>query len=79
MHQQMMMEQQMQQQQMMEDQIGAIKIVDGLFLGDEYAAQVHFLSHPYLPGPRIRDQQQSDPYHQLRWEANSEPLGGDWD
>jgi len=38
----MMQAQQMQQQQMMmgmhEDMIGAIKIKDGLFIGDEFAA-----------------------------------------
>jgi len=38
----MMHAQQMQQQQMMmgmqEDMIGAIKIKDGLFIGDEFAA-----------------------------------------
>jgi len=43
--QQQMMQQQMQQEQMMmmgmpDDMIGAIKIKDGLFIGDEFAAQV---------------------------------------
>jgi hypothetical protein len=37
----------MQQQQMMgmpmDDMIGAIKIKDGLFIGDEFAAQVTFI------------------------------------
>ena len=38
--------------------IGAIKIKDGLFLGDEFAAQVHI----YL-GFRVRHFQQSHPYY----------------
>lgn len=53
-----------------EDMIGAIKIKDGLFIGDEFAAQVSQL-HPLCQtlmvtvGPRVRSGEQSDPYNKL--------------
>jgi hypothetical protein len=45
MQQQMNMEQ-MMTQPMPEDMIGAIKIKDGLFIGDSFAAQVSYILSP---------------------------------
>ena len=42
---------------MEEDIIGAIKIKDGLFIGDEFAAQVSNESYKYV-GSRVRGCQQ---------------------
>lgn len=71
-----------------EDMIGAIKIKDGLFIGDSFAAQVSattiFTLIDYLiimeffmiVGLRVRSRQQSNAYNKLRREASVESLGG---
>ena len=55
--------------------IGAIKIKDGLFIGDEMAAQVGRAGSE--PGPRVRLGQQGHSHHQLRWSPGAQPLGAD--
>ena len=57
-----------------DDMIGAIKIKDGLFIGDEFAAQVKSLLS-YLIGLGVRHGQQSQPHYQLRWQTGPKPLG----
>lgn len=66
-----------------EDMIGAIKIKDGLFIGDEFAAQVSpkVLFNPKLnsyKGFRICGCKQSDPHYKLRWKTNPKQLGRNW-
>ena len=64
------------------DMIGAIKIKDGLFIGDELASTVSLLFEPNLLLPPIglgiRGCQQSDACDQLCWEVGAESLGADW-
>ena len=58
-----------------EDMIGAIKIKDGLFIGDSFAAQVSDQNSTWrlivfvllILGPRIRSCQQGYTYYQLCW------------
>ena len=55
---------------MEDDFVGAIKIKDGLFIGDEYAAQVlSSLTSPthFSLGFRVCRYEQSYSYYQLRW------------
>ncbi len=62
--------QQMQQQMMMpDDMIGAIKIKDGLFIGDEFAAKVYNLLN--ILGLGIRGGEQSYQSNQLLREDHS--------
>jgi len=59
------------------EMIGAIKIKDGLFIGDELASTVsefYFI----VVGPRVRCCKQSHPYNQLRGKADTKPLGVNW-
>jgi hypothetical protein len=58
--------------------IGAIKIKDGLFIGDEFAAQVIYLSFIIFIGLRIRHGKQGQSRDQLCWKAGPKPLGGHW-
>lgn len=59
-----------------DDMIGAIKIKDGLFIGDEFAAQVKSSLLSYLNiGLGVRHGQQSQPHYQLRWQTGPKPLG----
>jgi len=55
--------------------IGAIKIIDGLFIGDQLASTVS-LSPTILLGPWVCSCKQSHSCNQLRREVDSEPLGG---
>ena len=57
---------------MPEDMIGAIKIIDGLFIGDQFAAQVIFYDKA---GSRVRSGQQGDTRDQCRSQADTKPLG----
>jgi hypothetical protein len=58
-----------------EDMIGAIKIKDGLFIGDSFAAQVSYqfyflyssLFFYCIIGSRVCGCKQSDPHYQLCW------------
>lgn len=45
--------------------IGAIKIKDGLFIGDQFAAQVsiHFFTLSFGLGPRVHHNEQGDAYY----------------
>jgi len=52
------------------EMIGAIKIKDGLFIGDELASTVSFKRFTVL-GLGICSGQQSHPYHQLCWEIGA--------
>jgi len=54
---------------MPEDMIGAIKIKDGLFIGDEFSAQVIFQNVTCL-GFGICRSKQSFSYYKLRRQAN---------
>jgi hypothetical protein len=59
-----------------EDMIGAIKIKDGLFIGDSFAAQVSQLLSPILfTGLRICCRQQSHAHNQLLRKTSTKPLG----
>jgi hypothetical protein len=62
---------------MPEDMIGAIKIKDGLFIGDEFSAQVSdFLFRSVIIlGPGICCCQQGHSYNKLCWQANRKLLG----
>ena len=57
------------------DIIGAIKIKDGLFIGDEFAAQVSTPAVLTRAGPRIRGRKQGLTSSKLRRPVNTEPLG----
>lgn len=62
-----------------DDMIGAIKIKDGLFIGDEFAAQVTtplLLLNPFL-GPGIRHGKQGHSRDQLCGAASPQSLGTD--
>ena len=50
--------------------IGAIKIKDGLFIGDMLAATVSMCSLIDRLGLRICCRKQGDPYYKLRWNAD---------
>ena len=76
----------MMSRQFEEDIIGAIKIKDGLFIGDEFAAQVSsnrssiaaiilFLQFGGVVGLRIRDSKQGVTYYKLRWTTSLQQLG----
>lgn len=63
------------------EMIGAIKIKDGLFIGDELASTVSTLEvclTVMCLGSGICRCQQSHSYHQLRWQANLKSLGAYW-
>jgi len=60
------------------EMIGAIKIKDGLFIGDELASQVGSSFTHSPPGSGVRGCEQGDAHRQLRWQANSQPLGVNW-
>ena len=59
------------------DMIGAIKIKDGLFIGDELAASVRpsRIAHNASLGPRVRGREQSHSCDQLRRNTDTQPLG----
>ena len=65
-----------------EDMIGAIKIKDGLFIGDEFAAQVislYYITKNFLTcslGSRIRSSKQGDSHYKLCSKVGTESLGG---
>jgi len=54
--------------------IGAIKIKDGLFIGDEMASQVR-PTFSFVSGPRVRRCKQSNSRNKLCRQANPKPLG----
>lgn len=63
---------------MPDDMIGAIKIKDGLFIGDEFAAQVSPLGFPHnrmYIGLGVRNGEQSQSRDQLLGAAGSQSLG----
>lgn len=66
------------------DILGPVKIKDGLFIGDELAAQVTLApsnilyAYTNLIGSRIRCHEQSFTYRQLRSKADTKPLGNHW-
>ena len=64
------------------DMIGAIKIKDGLFIGDEFAAQVIYTAYSYKKllikyslGLGVRRCKQGHSHYKLCWKANTESLG----
>ena len=58
-----------------EDMIGAIKIKDGLFIGDSFAAQVSLnFVYNFNVGLRIRCSKQGNAHHQLCWKVNLKSL-----
>lgn len=65
--------------------IGAIKVKDGLFIGDELASQVSFIkitaTFPFdgnSKGFGIRSGQQSDTHCEYSRQADPQPLGTNW-
>lgn len=56
-----------------EDVIGAIKVKDGLFIGDEFSAQVSRVT----AGFGVRSREQGDEGDQLRGFRGPQPLGAD--
>lgn len=58
-----------------DDMIGAIKIKDGLFIGDEFAAQVSFYYWMIIIGFGICGSQQSNTHSKLFSKINPKSLG----